>query len=450
MRQHNDQIGWWFVGVVSVFVLVGLLTTSCGSDGTTDIVPADGAEARSDLDRDESPDVSDEILAQLATDNRDFASDLYSTIREEDGNLIFSPNSISVAFAMTYAGARGMTEEEMAEVLRWTLSQADLHPAFNGLDIELASRGAEASPDPGSSGEEGDRLQLRIANSIWGQEDFEFMEQFLDTLAVNYGAGLRLVDFAGAPEPSRQAINEWVSDETEERIKDLIPAGAIDEMTRLVLANAIYFNASWLTKFDEKLTSDGPFRLLDDSDVTVPMMESSGLRTNYAEVDGVQAVELPYFGGDASFVILLPNEGEFESFDESLTGETIDSILSQFSEFDVNLTMPKFEFESDVGLKEALMSLGMELAFDKDAADFTGIADSSSVNNLYISDAVHKAFISVDEEGTEAAAATAVIVGDMSGAPPAELIADRPFVFLIRDIPTDTILFMGRVVDPSN
>lgn len=421
MRQHNDKIGWWFVGITSVFVLVGLLTTSCGSDGATDIVPADVAEARSDLQRDESPDVSADDLAQLATDNRNFAADLYSTVREEEGNLIFSPYSISVAFAMTYAGARGMTEEEMAGVLRWALDQDELHPAFNGLDIELSSRGAEASPDPMFSGLDGDRLQLRIANSIWGQEDFEFVEQFLDTLAVNYGAGLRLVDFAGEPEPSRKAINDWVSDETEERIKDLIPAGAINELTRLVLANAIYFNASWLTKFDENLTADGPFRLLDGSAVTVPMMHSNGLRTNYAEVDG---------------------------FAESLTGERIDSILSQFSQFDVKLTMPKFEFESEVGLKEALKSLGMELAFDPGQADFTGIAPPPS--NLYISDAFHKAFISVDEEGTEAAASTAVIIGDTSAYPTADAVADRPFMFLIRDVPTNTILFMGRVVYPSS
>lgn len=442
MRQRNDEIGWWFVGAVSVVVLIGLLATSCGSD---DIVPADVGEAKSDVERVTDPDTSESTVAQLAADNQRFATDMYSVIRGKDGNLVFSPYSISSALAMTYAGARGMTEEEMASALRWTLTQGELHPAFNKIDLELESLGL-AAPAPGLG--EGEPLRLSIANSVWAQANLAVIQEFLDTLAANYGAGLRTVDFVNAPQAARQAINDWVSEETAGRIKDLMPPEAIDDLTRLVLANAIYFKASWLEPFDPKDTTDSAFHLLDGSEVTVPMMQESRLRTRYAEAGGVQSVEIPYYPKNASFVLILPPEGEFERFEESLDAETIDEILSGMSEADVDLRMPKFEFESDVDLKDPLKALGMEKAFDSERADFTGIA-VEGVINLYISDALHKALISVNEEGTEAAASTAVIVSEESAHPFAEVSADRPFVFLIRDNATGTVLFMGRVVDPT-
>jgi serpin B len=374
-------------------------------------------------------------------------TDLYGAIRDtDDGNVIFSPFSISTALAMTYAGARGTTEEQMASALRWMLGQSELHPAFNKLDLLLSSRSAGPSQTLNYDEGEGERPKLNIANSLWGERQFEFLQEYLDTIALNYGAGLRLVDFMNDPEGARVAINDWVSEETEERIKDLIPPGAINDLTRLVLANAIYFNASWLEPFDVERTADGPFHLIGGSEVTVPLMEAT-LRTNYTELDGVQAVELRYFGSEASFVILLPEEGEFESFEQSLDGDTIDELIGSFSAHDVDLKMPKFEFESTVGLRELLQSLGMEAPFDPDEADFSGMAPQGE--NLYVSDVFHKAFISLDESGTEASAATAVIVGLTSAFPQAEVTADRPFIFLNRDKTTDTILFMGRVLDPS-
>ncbi|HET9476633.1 MAG TPA: serpin family protein [Dehalococcoidia bacterium] len=449
MRQHNDDVnGWRLAGGVVILVMTGLLAASCGSDaapGPDDIVPADVGEAKSDLERETGPDISESTVAQLAADNQRFAADLYSVIREEDGNLIFSPYSMSSALAMTYAGARGMTEEEMASALRWTLARGELHPAFNKLDLDLESLGL-ATPAPGVG--EGEPLRLSVANSVWVQAGLEVIQEFLDVLATNYGAGMRTVDFVNAAEAARQAINDWVSEETAGRIKDLIPPGAIDDLTRLVLTNAIYFKASWLEPFDPKDTADGAFHLLDGSEVTVPMMQKAALRTRYAEAVGVQAVEIPYYPGNASFMLILPPEGGFESFEESLDAETIDEILSGMSDADVNLRMPKFEFESDVDLKEPLKALGMVKAFDFEQADFTGIA-VEGVQNLYISDALHKAFISVNEEGTEAAASTAVIVGDQSAYPVAEVRADRAFVFLIRDNVTGTVLFIGRVVDPT-
>lgn len=442
MRQHNENLGWRFIGGVTPFLLIALVAMSCGSD---DVVPADVGEAKSDLQRVTNPDISDSAVAQLASDNQRFAADLYSVIREDAGNLIFSPYSMSSALAMTYAGARGMTEEEMASALRWTLAQGELHPAFNQLDLDLESLGS-ATPAPGVG--EGETLRLSIANSVWVQAGLKVIQEFLDTLAVNYGAGLRTVDFVNAPEAARQAINDWVSEETAGRIKDLIPPGAIDDLTRLVLANAIYFKASWLDPFDPDDTADGPFHLLDGSEVTVPMMHKAALRTRYAEAAGVQAVEIPYYPGNASFLLIVPPQGEFESFEESLDAGTIGEILRELSDADVDLRMPKFEFESDVDLKEPLKALGMEQAFDFERADFTGIA-VEGVQNLYISDALHKALISVNEAGTEAAAATAIIIGDESAYPFAEVSADRPFVFLIRDNATGSVLFMGRVVDPS-
>jgi len=269
-------------------------------------------------------------------------------------------------------------------------------------------------------------------------------QEFLGN-AENYDTGLRLLDFINAPEESRITINDWVSEQTEGRIKDLIPQGAIDALTRLVLTNAIYFNAAWLNPFEENLTDDAAFHLLGGGEVTVPMMrqtESFG----YAEGEGYQAVELLYDGGELSMVILLPEMGQFEAFEDSLDSDYVDSILSGVDYGQVALTMPKFEFESEFGLVDTLYNMGMPAAFSAQA-DFSGM---NGTRDLAITDILHKAFVSVDEAGTEAAAATAVIIGEtaMPGEP-VEVTVDRPFVFLIRDIKTDSILFIGRVMNPS-
>jgi serpin B len=435
--------------VVGALLLVLLFATvSCGDDSPEDVLPGGAAEARSDVERELSPGVSEGQAAQLAADNREFAASLYRSVRNQDGNLVLSPYSISVALAMTYAGARGVTEEEMAQALRWTLSQDDLHPAFNSLDSALTAVDPEATPDPLSQNYEGDAPRLKIANSIWGQRDFPFEQAFLDTLARNYGAGLRLADFQRDAEEARLAINDWVSEQTEERIKDIVPPGAIDELTRLALVNAIYFKASWLEPFDEELTADGEFHLANGDDVTVPTMHMM-TRTGYAEVDGVQAVQLPYFGYGTEFLLLVPEEGKLDAFEESLNGGQINTIVKSLTAHDVTLAMPKFKFESQVDLKEPLESLGMVSAFDPGQADLTGIANASP-DNLYLSDALHKALISVDEAGTEAAASTVALARATSAFPSAVVTADRPFLFIIRETSTDTILFMGRVADPSS
>jgi len=401
--------------------------------------PVTGVVIQSDKQRDTSPNVKEADLATVVDGNSAFAFDLYQALREQDDNLFFSPYSISLALAMTYAGARGETAQQMADTLHFILSQGRLHPAFNSLDIELSQRGE------GAKGKDGEGFRLHIVNAIWGQEGYKFLSEFLDVLAENYGAGLRPLDFANAPEESRITINNWVSDQTESRIEDLIPQGLIDALTRLVLTNAIYFNAAWQHPFNEDMTEDGPFYLLDGGEVTLPMMKRTE-SFSYAEGDGYQAIELPYDGRELSMVILLPRAGQFEAFEDSLDAQRVDAILKQLESRRVALTMPRFEFESSFGLKEALAAMGMAVAFSGDA-DFSGMTGN---RDLYIADVVHKAFVSVDEAGTEAAAATAVVMR-LTALPgtPVEVTVDRPFVFLIRDIETGAILFVGRMVAPS-
>jgi len=399
-----------------------------------------GAElVMSDKPRETAPDVSEADLALLIEGNSAFAFELYQALRAEEGNLFYSPHSISVALAMTYAGARGETAEQMAATLKFMLEQERLHPAFNWLDAELAKRGE------GAEGKDGEGFRLNIVNAIWGQKDYEFLSDFLDVLAENYGAGLRILDFITETEKSRLAINQWVSDQTEGRIEDLIPQGAIGALTRLVLTNAIYFNAAWEYPFDEDMTADGPFYLLDGGQVSVPMMKQTE-SFGYTEGDGYQAVELLYDGGELSMVILLPEAGEFEAFEEGFQAQQVCDIISGLQPTEVTLTMPQFEFDSEFSLKDTLAAMGMPIAFSS-GADFSGMTGNPE---LFISDVVHKAFVAVDEAGTEAAAATAVIM-ELTAVPepPVEVTLDRPFIFLIRDIETGAVLFVGRVLNPG-
>lgn len=393
------------------------------------------AFVQSERPRSPAPDSALGDLPVLVRGNSAFALDLYQALREQPGNLFYSPYSISLALAMTYAGARGDTAAQMADVLHFELTQEQLHPAFNKLD-ETLNREVEGVEQP---------FQLNIANSIWGQRDFEFEADFLDVLAENYGAGLRLVDFAQAAEAARQQINSWVEEQTQDKIKDLIPEGALDSMTRLVLANAIYFKAAWQSQFDAANTQDAPFTLLDGSQVNAPTMRQTG-SMNYAASDGWQAVELAYEGGRQSMVILLPATGEFEAFEAGLDAARVAEILGAMQFTSVELALPRFSFESEIQLNELLAAMGMPQAFVPDQADFSGMR---ALRDLYISAVLHKAFVDVNEEGTEAAAATAVIVSVTSlPVDIQQMQIDRPFIFMIRDIETGSILFAGRVLNP--
>ena len=395
------------------------------------------SSVRSDKERITDPAVSDSDLTDLVGGNSAFAFDLYQALREMDGNLFYSPYSISVALAMTYAGARGETESQMADTLLFALHQDRLHPALNALDLALASRGSD---------EEG--FQLNIANAIWGQSGYGFEPDFLDVLALNYGAGLRTMNFADSPEESRGAINDWVAESTEDRIRDLIPEGGVTGNTRLVLTNAIYFNAAWENAFRKEATRDRAFHLLDGTSVQAPMMTQTS-SFGYSRGKGFEAVDLPYKGGELSMTLLVPDEGTFGSFEETLDSESVRSTLMSLQPERLDLTMPLFEFESQADLGEVLTGMGMPDAFSRANADFSGMDGRRCGKDpacLLITGVFHKGFVSVDEEGTEASAATGVTVG-VTSLPP-ELTIDRPFIFLIRDMETGAILFVGRVVDP--
>jgi serpin B len=446
-----------------VAVLVAMLALACGEEAQTPtptrtatltptVVPTPEVTPTLEATPEETPAPTEETptatpseelstsgdLAELAAGNNAFAFDLYQAIREGESNFFYSPYSISLALAMTYPGAQGETKQQMADSLHFTLPEDRLHPAFNALGLTLARRGE------GAAGRDEEGFRLNIVNAIWGQEGYAFLPDFLDVLAENYGAGLRLLDFVHAPEESRATINDWVSEQTEGRIEDLIPQGLINALTRLVLTNAIYFNAAWNVPFEPELTHEGTFHLLDGGEVEVPMMKQTE-SLGYAEGEGYQAVELPYDGRELSMVILLPRAGQFEAFEGWLAAERVDAIAKDLARRDVALTMPKFEFESAFYLEEALSAMGMPDAFSGDA-DFSGITGN---RDLFIEDVIHKAFVSVDESGTEAAAATAVVFLESAPVEPIEVTVDRPFIFLIRDIETGVILFVGRVVDPS-
>ena len=441
-RKFRFTPGRWIPIAMSAVLIAA--HPGCGGKSPVDEAPDEAEEdqaevVRSEMARKTSLSPSDVKLDDLVRGNSAFAFDLFGALREKDGNLFYSPHSISIALAMIYAGANEETARQMEEVLRFQLASDQLHPAFNVLDLELSSRGET------SSGQDGDGFRLNVANAIWGQKEYAFLPRFLDTLAENYGAGLRVVDFIQDPEASRQSINDWVAERTEDRIQDLIPEGLIDHLTRLVLSNAIYFKAAWRLPFDEGLTSTGTFHLLSGDCVDVPMMrqtETFGFARD--ETARVQAVELPYAGEEASMLLFLPDVGTYDPFERSLSAELVSEFSKQLMPVRIRLSVPSFEIESEFRLADTLKGMGMADAFDPASADFSGI---DGTKDLYLSAVVHKAFVKVDERGTEAGAATGGTIG-VTSLPPA-FTADRPFIFLIRDNATDAILFVGRVMDPT-
>jgi serpin B len=402
---------------------------------------------QSNIQRETSPAADAQELKELAAGNSTFAFDLYQALRGEPGNLFYSPYSLSVALAMTYAGARGETESQMAATLHYTLPQEQLHPAFNALDMALA----------GAGDQQDGAFQLNVANSLWGQQGFPFRQEFLDLLAKNYASGLRLVDCIDESqrEQARQAINDWVGTATHGKIDELIAKGILTDATRLVLANAIYFKGEWSEPFLNS-TQEAPFTRLDGSQVSVPTM-SRRATTPYAAGEDFQAVDLPYKGGRVAMLVLLPAAGQFEAFESRLNQEQAQAILQDLEASDVKLYLPKFQFSAEYTLEETLKAVnprqrgltGMPDAFDMHRADFSGMYDRQKAGgNLYLSHVVHKAFVAVNEIGTEAAAASGAVMESVS-APAVELRIDRPFIFLIHDLQTGTILFAGRVMDPQ-
>ncbi len=431
---------------VSLILLTLLVASACQIAREVDFKDDNQIKSqdfiKSNLARELNPSINHDQLQTLAEDNRAFAFSFYQLAREEDENIIFSPLSLSLALSMALEGAESTTEQAMLNGLNLSLPKQRIHPGFNALLRSIEDSGKAVEDDM-----TGNPFMLNIANSIWGQSDYEFNQDFLNTLALNYGAGIHTVDFKTHPEPAREAINHWVEEETNNKIRDLIPSGAIDPLTRLVLANAIYFNGSWLHPFNKNLTGQAPFTTLDDSLITVDMMSLPGERFLYKQGDGYQAINLPYLSTDFAMTVLIPDQGAFQIFEQSLTTEKLQSIFNTMSFERVDLQMPSFDYETTINANEILSALGMDEAFDPERADFSGI---TAEEDLMITDVLHKATITVDEGGTEAAAATAVIIGVTSAMPedPINLVIDRPFLFLIQHRPTGTILFMGRVISP--
>jgi serpin B len=425
-------------------VLAACLTlVACGGTHDNGNALQPGTRLASDKARLLTPNPAPADLSDQVAGNTAFALDVYRHLaaHSQDGNLFYSPHSIEVALAMAWAGARGETERDMAQTLHFVLGQDRLHPVFNRLGLELASRG------DGASGADGGAFKLNVVNSTWGQPGFTFLDGFLDVLALHYGAGIQLLDFAADPEKARGEINRWVEDQTEKRIQDLIPGGVLDTSTKLVLVSAIYFNAAWDEPFDQADTVEGPFRTLAGADATVPMMHMDH-HLRYAAGDRYEAVELPYDGEDVSMLIIVPDAGRMSWFEQRLKPALLAEVVANLQSAEVVLTMPRWEVNGGtVRLRGILTDLGMGRAFT-DGADFSGMTGG---RDLEIADVLHQAYVKVDEAGTEAAAATAVPMMPTAAAPGARHVVtlDRPFIYVIRDEPTGQVLFMGRVADPS-
>jgi serpin B len=433
---------------LALLIVLGMVTGCAGAGQPSDQdsppdnqgergSPSQGDLAASSLDYDAEPNIPADVVNSLAGGNTGFAFDLYQALRDKPDNLFLSPYSISLALAMTYAGSAGETEGQMGETLNFSLPQDQLHGAFNQLTSTLLSR-AELP--------EGDGFQLNITNALWGQRGHTFLDDYLDRLARHYNAGIHLVDFISASEEARQRINAWVAEQTEDKIKNIIPQGALTPDTRLVLTNAIYFNAAWASPFQEEATQPQTFTALDGSQNETLMMQQTG-HYAYVNSDGLITVEIPYVGNQLSMLLMMPPLDEFQAFEASLDEDRLDQLLGGLEPTNIRLMLPVFEFESEFSLAQYLAALGMPVAFS-DEADFSGIDGSQ---DLFLQHVLHKAFISVDEEGTEAAAATAIVVGTTSlGEEPIEVRFDHPFIFLIRDKETGTILFIGRLIQPSS
>ena len=387
-----------------------------------------------------SPKESLEAISTLSDLNNDFAVNFYKRLSGMTGNIVFSPYSISLAMAMAYAGANGETEKQISEVFNFPIPQQGLHPQFNALDLALASRGK------GAKGQDGKDFRLNIANQIFIQDGFSVLEEYLDTLALYYGAGIGILDFENKPEESAQIINRWIEEKTEGLIKDVINKESIKDNTKLALVNTIYLNAAWASQFAKSMTNKGDFFPEDGPFVQADMMHQTASFPYYIG-KGCTAVELPYDGYEISMLLIMPETSGISAFEEQFTSDVMKNIISSLNTGDVRLTLPMFSFYGDsIALKSILSDMGMPVAFSDDA-DFSGMTGKKE---LKITDVIHKAYIDVNEDGTTAAGATVILAGiESCPADPVEIVFNRPFIFIIRDMSTHAILFMGRVSNPS-
>ena len=366
--------------------------------------------------------------------NNQFALDLYSQLKNNEGNIFFSPYSISTALAMTYEGARGKTAEEMQSVFHFPTDSNTRRSSFAAIHNQLNK------PDS--------KYKLNIANALWAQNDYKFLNDYLTTLQQYYAGKATNVDFKNSTEEARQTINKWVESKTNDKIKDLFPQGSLNDMTRLVLTNAIYFKGTWIKQFEKSQTRDEDFRISSTNTIKVPMMRRTdkNAKFNYTETDNLQILEMPYEGDKLSMMILLPKDDNLSSLENSLSLEKINDWRSKLREQRVDVFMPKFTFDTKYFMNETLAKMGMPTAFTYDA-DLSGM---DGTQNLYIQKVIHQAFVDVNEEGTEAAAGSGVSIG-LKSAMPQQIVfrADHPFIFAIQDKDNGNILFLGRVSNPK-
>ena len=371
--------------------------------------------------------------------NNQLAMDLYSKYKSKEENLFYSSYSISSALAMTYEGAKGKTAEEMQAVLHLPNDKEKIHSDFASIFTEINK--ADKS------------YQLTTANALWAQNDYPFREDYFKTVDDYYSGKVTNLDFKTDTENSRVTINNWVEDKTNDKIKDLIPKGILTSDTRLVLTNAIYFKANWSSQFNAENTADGQFKLGSGASTTAEMMYQIN-DFKYGETKDLQILEMDYLGNDLSMLIILPKENDLNSLENSISVSNLASWEKNMDTEEVRVTIPKFKFETKYFMAEDLKEMGMPTAFDGSLADFTGMWNRQRDENLYISQVIHQTFIEVAEAGTEAAAATAVIVGETSAGPgpvtkPKVFTANHPFIFIIQQKDTGNILFMGRVSNPT-
>jgi serpin B len=397
--------------------------------GCTDSLKADEVQV------DDSGSTTEGINAVIDANNQ-FTFDLYSQFKKEqkDENIFFSPYSISVALTMTYEGARGQTAKEMQSVLHIPEHAKLRRPNFAKIINEINKKDK--------------KYKLSTANALWAQKDYKFLEEYENTIKRYYGGKVTNVDFIDSQEreKSRLLINNWVEDQTNKKIKDLIPQGALNTYTRLVLTNAIYFKGMWVKQFDKKDTREENFTTSSGQTVKVPMMRLIGddANFNYAETAEIQILEMPYEGEDLSMLMVLPKGDKLDDLERSITSEKLSEWKNMLTNRRVDIFIPKFKFKTKYFMVNTLTKMGMPSAFN--GADFSGM---DGTKDLTIQNVIHQAFVEVNEEGTEAAAATGIIVGITSVQITPVFRADHPFIFVIQHKDTGLVLFLGRVSDPT-
>jgi serpin B len=429
--------------IVLSMLIVGHVIFTKGSNEshlsplTTPVIIGTPNNSQKPLNRQVAPINNDQTLAILSDDvvdaNNQFASDLYSKYKSKEGNIFFSPFSISTALTMTYEGAKGKTAEEMRTVLHLPNDKQKIHSDFVSIYGEI--------------NKENKAYMLTTANALWVQKDYPFDSSYLSTVDTYYNGKVTNLDFKTDTEKSRFTINNWIENQTYHKIKNIIPLGILTSDTRLVLTNAIYFKANWSNQFDSQNTRDGKFYVNSNESIDSKMMFQKSY-FNYSETSNLQILEMDYLGNNLSMLVILPKENKLDQIENIFNKENLVEWKKNMKETEVAVVIPKFKFEAKYFMAKDLAEMGMSTAFKFPDADFTGM---SPTGELFIGQVIHQTFVEVAEYGTEAAAAT--VVEMVAGSAPAELPkifnADHPFMFLIQQKRTGNILFMGRLIDPS-